>query len=54
VAEALAEEGTRLLLFGKPDARPQRRLGVALASGGNLVEARGRADRALWAVVREA
>ena len=46
VAEALAEEHTQVLLFGKPDARPFRRMGVALARGSDLEDARGRADRA--------
>jgi phosphoribosylglycinamide formyltransferase 2 len=46
VAEALAEPDTQVLLFGKPDARPQRRMGVALARGASEAEARGRADRA--------
>ena len=44
--QALAEADVQVLLFGKPDARPQRRMGVALASGSDLDEARGRADRA--------
>jgi len=46
VAEALAEADTELLLFGKPEARPQRRMGVALARAGSEAEARARADRA--------
>lgn len=46
VAEALAEPDTQVLLFGKPNARPNRRMGVALAAGANVTEARGRADRA--------
>jgi phosphoribosylglycinamide formyltransferase 2 len=46
VAEALAEPDTELLLFGKPEARPQRRMGVALARAGSEAEARARADRA--------
>jgi len=43
---ALAEADVQVLLFGKPDARPHRRMGVALASGSDLDEARNRADRA--------
>jgi len=35
-----------VLLFGKPEARPQRRMGVVLARGASEAEARGRADRA--------
>jgi phosphoribosylglycinamide formyltransferase 2 len=46
VAEALEERDTRVLLFGKPEARPQRRMGVALARAGSEEEARARADRA--------
>jgi phosphoribosylglycinamide formyltransferase 2 len=46
VAEALAEPDTEVLLFGKPDARPHRRMGVALARGASEAEARRRADRA--------
>jgi phosphoribosylglycinamide formyltransferase 2 len=44
VAEALSEEDTQVLLFGKPEARPQRRMGVALARGSNEAEARRKAD----------
>ncbi len=46
VAEALAEADTQLLLFGKPEARPQRRLGVALARGSSEADARRKADTA--------
>ncbi|CAK6687663.1 formate-dependent phosphoribosylglycinamide formyltransferase [Synechococcus sp. BA-124 BA4] len=46
VAEALTEPDTQVLLFGKPSARPNRRMGVALASGVDVAEARARADRA--------
>jgi len=46
VAEALSEPDTTVLLFGKPEARPQRRMGVALARGRNEQEARRRADQA--------
>ena len=46
VAEALAEPDTQVLLFGKPNARPNRRMGVALAAGADVAEARTRADRA--------
>ncbi|MCP9791287.1 formate-dependent phosphoribosylglycinamide formyltransferase [Vulcanococcus limneticus] len=44
--QALSETDVQVLLFGKPDARPQRRMGVALASGSDLEEARAKADRA--------
>ena len=46
VAEALAEPDTQVLLFGKPDARPHRRMGVALARGASDAAARARADAA--------
>ncbi len=46
VAEALTEPDTQVLLFGKPNARPNRRMGVALANGADVAEARARADRA--------
>jgi phosphoribosylglycinamide formyltransferase 2 len=48
--QALAEPDVQVLLFGKPDARPHRRLGVALAAGASLEEARRRADQAAAAV----
>jgi len=46
LGEALAEPDTQVLLFGKPDARPQRRMGVALARGDSEAQARQRADAA--------
>jgi phosphoribosylglycinamide formyltransferase 2 len=46
VGEALAEPDTQVLLFGKPNARPQRRMGVALARGDSEAQARQRADAA--------
>jgi len=46
VAEALAEPDTELRLFGKPEVRGKRRLGVALARGQSLEEARDKARRA--------
>jgi phosphoribosylglycinamide formyltransferase 2 len=51
VDRALAIPDTQVLLFGKPDARPQRRMGVALARGASEGEARERADRAAAAVM---
>jgi len=48
--QALAEVDVQVLLFGKPDARPHRRMGVALASGASLEEARERADQAAAAI----
>ncbi len=46
VAEALAEPGVDLRLFGKPDARPYRRMGVALARGTSEANARQKANEA--------
>ena len=48
--QALAEADVQVLLFGKPDARPHRRMGVALARGADLDDARSRADRAAAAI----
>jgi phosphoribosylglycinamide formyltransferase 2 len=50
VAEALAQPETQLLLFGKSEARPGRRMGVALARGADAAEAQARADAAAAAV----
>jgi phosphoribosylglycinamide formyltransferase 2 len=47
---ALAEPDTNLRLFGKPTLRGQRRLGVALARGTSIEEARARAGRVARAV----
>ncbi len=46
VAAALEEADTQVLLFGKPTARPHRRMGVALARASSVEAARRRADRA--------
>jgi phosphoribosylglycinamide formyltransferase 2 len=46
VAEALSEPDVELRLFGKPDSRPFRRMGVALARGSDVREARQKANRA--------
>lgn len=47
---ALSEPDTQLRLFGKPEVRGHRRLGVALARGQTLEDARERALRAAAAV----
>jgi phosphoribosylglycinamide formyltransferase 2 len=47
---ALSEPDTSLRLFGKPQLRGPRRLGVALARGASLEEARSRAARVARAV----
>ena len=46
IEQALTEADTQVLLFGKPTARPGRRMGVALALGLNEAEAREKADKA--------
>ncbi len=46
IAAALAEPQTDLRLFGKPDSRPYRRMGVALARGSSIEEARQKANHA--------
>jgi phosphoribosylglycinamide formyltransferase 2 len=46
VDEALRVPGTELRLFGKPLAHPNRRMGVVLAAGPDVAEARDRAKRA--------
>ena len=46
VAEALAIPGADLRLFGKPESYERRRMGVALARGPDVEEARGRAREA--------
>jgi phosphoribosylglycinamide formyltransferase 2 len=43
VADALAVPGSDLRLFGKPESFVKRRMGVALATGANVDEARERA-----------
>lgn len=46
IEAALAEVDNEILIFGKEEARPQRRMGVALARGSNETEARRKADAA--------
>ncbi len=46
VADVLAEPDVDLRLFGKPDSRPFRRMGVALAKGKDVREAREKAKKA--------
>ncbi len=46
VAEALSEKDVDIRLFGKPNAHPYRRMGVALAKGSNIPEAREKATKA--------
>ncbi|MBX9252855.1 formate-dependent phosphoribosylglycinamide formyltransferase [Desmonostoc muscorum CCALA 125] len=46
VADALLEKDVDIRLFGKPNAHPYRRMGVALAKGVNVQEAREKATKA--------
>lgn len=46
VAEALSEKDVDIRLFGKLNAHPYRRMGVALAKGSHIQEAREKATRA--------
>jgi phosphoribosylglycinamide formyltransferase 2 len=50
VDEALATPGVDLRLFGKPEAFPRRRMGVALAAAVDVDSARRRAKAAAAAV----
>jgi phosphoribosylglycinamide formyltransferase 2 len=50
VAQALARPGTDIRLFGKPDTRPGRRMGVALATADSIADARAAATAAAAAV----
>ncbi len=43
--EALAAEDTQLRLFGKPDVNGERRMGVCLAKGSSIEEARAKANK---------
>jgi phosphoribosylglycinamide formyltransferase 2 len=43
--KALAEPDTRLRLFGKPEVHGRRRMGVALARGDSVDQAREKARR---------
>jgi phosphoribosylglycinamide formyltransferase 2 len=51
VGRALEEPDTQLRLFGKPEVRGRRRMGVTLALGANLEQARDKARRAAAAIV---
>jgi phosphoribosylglycinamide formyltransferase 2 len=46
VAEALSVPGADVYLFGKPESFQRRRMGVAVARGGTVEEARARATEA--------
>ncbi len=46
LSDALKEKAVDVRLFGKPETRPHRRMGVVLARGKNIDEARKRAKKA--------
>jgi phosphoribosylglycinamide formyltransferase 2 len=46
IEAALAIPNTEIRLFGKPDSRPYRRMGVALAKAKDVTEARQKASEA--------
>ena len=46
VTDALSEPNVDIRLFGKPDSRPFRRMGVTLAKGSDIGEAREKANAA--------
>jgi len=50
VEEALKEPDTQLRLFGKPEVNGERRMGVALAKGNSIEDARAKANRAAASV----
>lgn len=50
VDQALSDADTALRLFGKPEVRGKRRMGVGLALGASLEEARAKARRVVQAV----
>jgi phosphoribosylglycinamide formyltransferase 2 len=54
VERALEEPDTQLRLFGKPEVRGKRRMGVTLARGESIEQARDKARRAAAAIVAAA
>ena len=48
--EALAEPDTQVRLFGKPEVQGERRMGVCLARGASVEEARDKANKASAAI----
>jgi phosphoribosylglycinamide formyltransferase 2 len=54
VESALTEPDTQLRLFGKPEVRGKRRMGVALATAADLGAARDKARRSAAAIVKGA
>jgi len=51
VDDALAVPPAQVRLFGKPEVRGRRRMGVTLSLGANLEQARDKARRAAAAIV---
>lgn len=51
IAEALSEPDTEIRLFGKPNSRPQRRMGIALAKAKTIEAARQKAIAAASKIV---
>ncbi|MDE6057959.1 MAG: phosphoribosylglycinamide formyltransferase 2, partial [Muribaculaceae bacterium] len=49
--QVLAEPGTQMRIFGKPEVHGHRRMGVILARGASVEEARAKAARAYDALV---
>jgi len=54
VADALRVPDSDLRLFGKPEAYKKRRMGVALARGRDIAEARARAKECAGRVLPRA
>ncbi len=50
IAEALAQPDTQIRLFGKPEVKGERRMGVCLARGASIEEAREKANQAVACV----
>ena len=48
--EALSDRDTQLRLFGKPEVQGERRMGVCLAKGATIEEARSKANKAAAAI----
>lgn len=46
IGRALATPGVEIRIFGKPSTRPYRRMGVALATGATVAQARSKARAA--------
>jgi phosphoribosylglycinamide formyltransferase 2 len=50
VEKALEQSDTQIRLFGKPEVKGERRMGVCLARGADIEEARQKANRAAQSV----